>query len=154
MRLTPAQQKKYRIIGKILFILYILFLIYFLIFSEQYGREPDGQVYRYNLLPFKEIIRFWTYRYQIGAAATFANLAGNIIIFIPFGFFLPLASKFRSLATTVFFSFILSLGVEMAQFISHVGSFDIDDLILNTLGGLIGYGLFTLFHRLSIKRRS
>lgn len=149
-----SRQKKYRIIGKILFILYIIFLVYFLIFSERYGRQPDGEVYRYNLLPFKEISRFWTYRYQIGISATLANLAGNVLIFAPFGFFLPLASKFRSLSTTVFSSFILSLCVEMVQFITHVGSFDIDDLILNTLGGLIGYWIYTKFYKASLKRRS
>ena len=53
---------------------------------------------------------------------------------------------------TVFLSFGLSLCVEMIQFITQVGSFDVDDLILNTLGGLIGYYLFTSFHKASLKR--
>lgn len=139
-------------VGKVLFVLYILFLIYFLVFSERAGRQPGSMDYNYNLLPFKEIQRFWQYRFQLGFRAVFTNLVGNILIFIPFGFFLPLASKFRNLATTVFMSFGLSLLVEMIQFMTRVGSFDVDDLILNTLGGLIGYYLFTRFHRASLRR--
>ena len=108
MTVRNRQKKKQRILGKILFVLYIALLVYFLIFSERYGREPGSVSYNYNLLPFNEIRRFWTYRYQLGFGAVFTNLAGNILIFVPFGFFLPLASKFRSMATTVFLSFGLS----------------------------------------------
>ena len=146
------QNKKYRFFGKILFCLYIIFLVYFLIFSERTGREPGSVSYHYNLVPFQEIKRFWVYRKQLGLLPSFANLAGNVLIFIPFGFFLPLASKFRNLPTTVFLSFFLSLAVEMVQFITQVGCFDIDDLLLNTLGGLIGYLLFAWIHNTSVKR--
>lgn len=45
------------------------------------------QEYHYNLVLFKEIKRFWNYRGQLGAFATFTNLFGNIVIFLPFGFF-------------------------------------------------------------------
>lgn len=152
MTVRNKQKKKHRIVGKVFFVLYIAFLIYFLIFSERYGRQPGASAYQYNLVPFKEIQRFWVYRKQLGFVASFTNLAGNILIFVPFGFFLPLASKFRSLATTVFMSFALSLCVEMVQFMTQVGSFDIDDLILNTLGGLIGYVLFIRFHEASLRR--
>lgn len=152
MTVRNRQKKNQRILGKILFVLYIAFLVYFLIFSERYGRQPGSVDYSYNLLPFKEIQRFWRYRYQLGFGAVFTNLAGNILIFVPFGFFLPMASKFRNMAMTVFLSFGLSLCVEMIQFMTRVGSFDVDDLILNTLGGLIGYYLFTKFHEASLKR--
>ena len=45
------------------------------------------QEYHYNLVLFKEIRRFWEYRDQVGFFAMFTNLFGNVIIFIPFGFF-------------------------------------------------------------------
>ncbi len=131
-----------RTIGKILFLLYIAFIIYFLIFSDWYGRTVMG-TYRYNLVPFKEIRRFWEYREQLGMAAMFTNLFGNILIFIPFGFFLPMASRIRSFSTTLLSSLGLSLCVEIFQFFTKVGSFDVDDLILNTLGGVLGYLIFT-----------
>jgi len=129
-------------LGKLLFVLYIAFLIYFLIFSDWYGRAGTGE-YRYNLELFKEIKRFWTHREQLGMVA-YENLFGNIIIFMPFGFFMPMASKYKSFFLTVFFSFSLSFFVEIFQFITRVGSFDVDDLLLNTIGGMLGYIVFVI----------
>ena len=138
------KSKKFRIIGKILFILYILFIIYFLIFSDWYGRTGTMDEYHYNLVLFREIKRFWNYREEVGLFAMFTNLFGNVIIFIPFGFFMPMASKYRSIFSAVFYSFGLSLCVETFQLITKVGSFDVDDLLLNTVGGLVGYLIFVL----------
>ena len=71
---------------KIIFILYIFFLLYFLIFSEIYGRSGVMEEYHYNLTPFQEIERFWKYREQLGIWS-YINLFGNVMIFMPFGFF-------------------------------------------------------------------
>ncbi len=136
-------RRRTRTIGKILFLLYIAFLIYFLIFSDSYGRVATGE-YRYNLVPFREILRFWSYRDQLGFPVMFTNLFGNILIFVPFGFFLPMASRYRSFWTTLLSSFGLSLCVEIFQLLTKVGSFDVDDLILNTLGGILGYIIFAI----------
>ena len=69
---------------------------------------------------------------------------GNVIIFMPFGFFLPMASKYRSFFAAVFYSFTLSLCVETFQLLTKVGSFDVDDLLLNTIGGVAGYIIFVI----------
>ena len=100
--------------------------------------------YHYNLVLFKEIKRFWQYREQVGFFAMFTNLFGNVFIFVPFGFFLPMGSRQRSFFGTAFYSFGLSLCVEVFQFITKVGSFDVDDLLLNTIGGICGYILFVI----------
>ncbi len=138
------QSKRIRIFGKILFVLYIIFIIYFLIFSDWYGRTGEMQEYHYNLVLFKEIKRFWNYRDQVGQFAMFTNLFGNVIIFMPFGFFMPMASRYRSCFSAVFYSFGLSLCVETFQLLTKVGSFDVDDLLLNTIGGLAGYVIFAV----------
>lgn len=138
------KRKRIRGLGKVLFVLYILFIIYFLIFSEWYGREGVMEEYHYNLVLFKEIKRFWEYREQLGMFAVFTNLFGNILIFVPFGFFMPMASKYRSLFSTLFYSFGLSLCVETFQLFSKVGSFDVDDLLLNTIGGVTGHVIFVI----------
>lgn len=124
--------------------LYIVFIIYFLIFSDWYGRTGEMQEYRYNLVLFREIRRFWNYRDQVGLFAMFTNLFGNVIIFMPFGFFMPMASRYRSCFSAVFYSFGLSLCVETFQLLTRVGSFDVDDLLLNTVGGLAGYVIFAV----------
>ena len=140
-----SKRSRLRILGKILFIFYIGFIIYFLLFSDWYGRSVEGmQEYRYNLVLFKEIKRFWQYREQLGAYAMFTNLLGNVLIFVPFGFFMPMASKYRSFFSAVFYSFVLSFCVETFQLIAKVGSFDVDDLLLNTIGGAFGYVVFVV----------
>ena len=130
-------------LGKILFILYIIFLVYFLFLSDWYGREGVMDEYHYNLVLFQEIERFWTYREVLGWVA-YANLFGNVLIFVPFGFFMPMASRYRSFFLTLFYSFGVSFFVECFQLVTRVGSFDVDDMLLNTLGGVIGYIVFAI----------
>lgn len=143
--MNSRKRKRIRILGKICFVLYVGFIIYFLIFSDWYGRTTTGmEEYHYNLVLFKEIQRFWEYRDQVGFFAMFTNLFGNVLIFVPFGFFMPMASRYRSFLSTLFWSFGLSLCVESFQLIARVGSFDVDDLLLNTIGGVAGYIIFAI----------
>ena len=142
--MNAKKRKRIRILGKILFVLYVIFIIYFLIFSDWYGRTGEMQEYHYNLELFKEIRRFWEYRDQIGMFAMFTNLFGNVVIFVPFGFFMPMASRYRSFFLTLFYSFGVSFFVECFQLVTRVGSFDVDDMLLNTLGGVIGYIVFAI----------
>lgn len=75
-----------------------------------------------------------------------SNLLGNVILFIPFGMLSPLLFSWmckpqRILILTLLFSFI----AELIQFYFQIGVFDIDDIILNTLGSIIGYNLLIQF---------
>ena len=70
-----------RTLGTILFILYVLALIYFLFFSEEYGRAAmKERQYRYNLIPFVEIRRFWVYRKQLGLMAVLAGFGLSVTV--------------------------------------------------------------------------
>ena len=142
--MNAKKRTQYRILGKILFVIYIIFVFYFLLISEVYGRTSEMQEYHYNLVLFQEIKRFWNYREQLGAFATVTNLFGNVLIFLPFGFFMPMASKHRSFLNTSFYSLALSLIVEISQLFMKVGCFDVDDLLLNTIGGMLGYIVFSI----------
>lgn len=73
--MKAKNRKRLRVLGKILFVLYIGFLFYFLIFSDWYGREGTGE-YHYNLVLFCEIKRILAYRDVLGWVA-YANLFGN-----------------------------------------------------------------------------
>lgn len=141
--MDTKKRKQFRILGKILFVVYILFILYFLIFSDWYGRSGVMEDYRYNLTPFREIRRFWEYRDQLGVWSI-ANLLGNVLVFIPLGFFEPMASKRRSFWGTVIDGLLLSMVVEVFQLVSKVGRFDVDDLILNTSGVVLGYLIFLI----------
>ena len=142
--MNAKKRTQYRILGKILFVIYIIFVFYFLLISEVYGRTSEMQEYHYNLVLFQEIKRFWNYREQLGAFATVTNLFGNVLIFLPFGFFMPMASKYRSFLSTSFYSLALSLIVEISQLFMKVGCFDVDDLLLNTIGGILGFITFLI----------
>lgn len=142
--MVRKKKRNIRVLGKILFLAYVAFILYFLLVSDWYGRDGRLEEYTYNLELFKEINRFWTYRESLGFFVVFANLIGNIIIFIPLGFVIPIASKYRSFIAATVYSFVLSLFVEIFQLITRIGSFDVDDLLLNTIGGSIGYIVFII----------
>ena len=142
--MSAAKRRQYRRLGKILIVFYIGFVFYFLLISEIYGRTGEMKDYHYNLVLFKEIMRFWNYRDQLGIFSVFANLAGNILIFIPFGFFMPVASEHRNFFVTVMDTLLFSLMIEVIQLFTKVGCFDVDDLLLNTIGGVVGYIIFMI----------
>ncbi len=128
--------------------LYLLLLVYFMFFSEEWGRGLLGGEYRYNLIPFREIRRYLSYRDQIGSWRVLLNLGGNVLGFVPFGALLPVQWEKRiGFWRAALLSFELSLLIEIAQLALQAGSCDVDDLILNTLGGCIGYGIYVLIAR-------
>lgn len=136
----------------VLLILYIAVLIYVCFLSEDYGRDVVTSYYRYNLVPFKEITRFYIYRNVVGFRAFLANLFGNVLAFMPFGFFMPiLRPKLRKWYCMFGMTFLLSLTIEIIQLLTRVGSFDVDDLILNTAGGITGYLLFYIMNKIRSK---
>ncbi len=79
------------------------------------------------------------------------NVIGNIVVFMPIGIFLPsLFSRCKNLVLTTVVSLEISLCVEVVQLITKVGSFDVDDLLLNTFGGICGYIVYMMYR--GIKR--
>lgn len=96
-----------------------------------------------NLVPFRSIIRYLTEFDSYNIDIVLMNTLGNVIIFIPFGFLLPLLFKQINnvkMASKIFIKFILL--IELLQLLTFTGVFDIDDIMLNMLGALIGYGSF------------
>ena len=74
-----------------------------------------------------------------------ALLILNICLFIPFGILLPCINKrFKKWFPVVLVGFVLTLGIECVQYIFHLGIFELDDLFNNTLGVMIGYGIYAI----------
>lgn len=144
-------EKYVRLVSRVFFGIYLLLLVYLMFFAEDWGRSMLEGDYRYNLTPFREISRYLKYHRQIGPWRVFWNLLGNIIGFVPYGALLPAIrrQKMGFLKTTLL-SFELSLLIEVSQLILRVGSCDVDDMLLNALGGCIGYGVYWFVFR---KRR-
>ena len=138
-----------RLTGRLLFLAYILILIYLLFFAEWYQHGPGiREIRRYNFTPFAEISRFITHTDSLGMAAVLANLAGNMIGFVPVGFILPVMDRsFAGVIPSVLTGCFLSILVELTQFFTRLGICDVDDVILNTFGTLLGYFLFLCMRR-------
>lgn len=147
--MKEQHKKVLRICSQIIFGVYIIFLAYFLFFAESTGRTFEGRTYHYNLVLFKEIRRFIVYRETLGTMAVVLNLFGNVAAFIPFGMILPIMSRrFRSFFFMTLLTFEFSLVIETIQLVCKVGSFDVDDLLLNTIGGILGYLGFAVLNRI------
>ena len=140
--------------GWLLFYLYIILLCYFLFFSEHYGRDYVVSGYRYNFVLLKEIRRFIEYREQLGTETFIVNILGNVLAFAPFGFFLPaLNKKYRKFFLTVFLCMLFSLAVEVVQLVLKVGVCDVDDILLNTVGGIVGYIFYAIIRSCFFKKK-
>ena len=144
--MAATVRKGIKISGVCLFLLYLTGLVYFLFFAEEYGRS--AAVVGYNTRPFREILRYLRYWKILGLRTVILNLAGNVIGFLPFGFIVPVMhKKMESFWKVSLLGFLFSLCVETIQLITKVGCFDVDDLILNTLGAMIGCGAFLICNK-------
>lgn len=141
----------------ILFIAYIAALFKILIFRylsiSQLFSGSYGKMRSINLIPFKTVIQDLVNSRRMGYMSAISNTFGNIIIFIPFGYFIPsLNEKYSKLSNMLISTACFSLFFEISQYILGVGSSDIDDIILNTIGGIIGYVLYKYIDKLIPKR--
>ena len=136
---TKKPEQKTNWFAWLLFLAYLTLLFYLLFFAETYGRTEAGEDYRYNLTLFKEIKRFWQNWETVGIESVIVNLAGNILAFVPFGFFMPMICKRgKKVFCCTMMSALFSLAVETVQLFTKVGAFDVDDILLNCAGALIG----------------
>jgi len=142
-----ANKKNKKLFLWVCFIAYLLLLGYLLFYSARFGRVGNEE-YRYNLTFLQEIRRFYHLGINTGDWHLFVlNVCGNVVVFMPIGAFLPkLIDRCKNMFLTTIFTFELSLCVELIQLVTRTGSFDVDDLFLNTLGGLFGYILYMICH--------
>lgn len=126
----------------VIFSCYILLLFKILIWSRVSILELlDRQWILFrsvNLIPFDSINQYMSGNTDTIRRLAFGNVIGNIVIFIPLGLYLPLFKKNKRILVNFMCIFIVSLAVEILQGLLGIGVSDIDDIILNSLGGGIG----------------
>ena len=141
---------------RFLFVVYVALLLW-LLFDRPIARDPVfdyAQMLRgnMNLVPFHTIGNYWKVVMRWEFTPLFyhcvINLGGNLFLFIPIGYLLPRLWPFLR----NFFSFLLTCTlaitlVELLQLVTLLGSLDIDDLILNLLGMILGYLIFMIFKK-------
>ena len=144
-----------KVLSRILFVIYMIILVYFLLLSDGFGRTVRYSEFRFNLIPFHEIVRFIKYREYIDFFSVVINLLGNIVAFIPFGALIRwVINRKVCWYQAMGYTFLLSLSVELLQLIAKVGVFDVDDLILNTIGGLIGFWIYYILRLIDRRERN
>ncbi|MCM1253998.1 MAG: VanZ family protein [Clostridium sp.] len=136
---------------KFVFAVYLLFLIKVIIFKYPYDElYAIVQTWRKdvileglgtaNFIPFKTVKMYIRYADKLNS---FENLAGNILLFVPFGVLLPFIRTAKSKLVDVFANaLLLVLGIEVFQLFSAFGAFDVDDIILNCFGAVLGYFVY------------
>ena len=118
--------KLYQELIHLSFIIYILSLFYIVTFQDvNYGTS--------NFTLFKEM-----FRYEFGSPLFVKNVLGNILLFIPLGFYISYYLRSESSISTLIITVLSSITIESTQLV--IGRvFDVDDIILNVVGGIIGY---------------
>ncbi|GJM80381.1 hypothetical protein HMSSN139_28770 [Paenibacillus sp. HMSSN-139] len=147
---------------RVLFVLYLGLLVKIILFKFheiglgvlwrqlQYSLQSPGRVYgrlqEGNLVPLKEITR----SLEVMTPHDLVNVFGNVAIFIPFGILLGVMFRKKGISgiETILYAFVVSLSLECAQLLLAIGQFDVDDLLLNTGGALLGYFLYAILSAL------
>ena len=95
-----------------------------------------------NFVPFKTILPY-LFGYK-GLIIAGINLVGNVVLLVPIGFLVMLVYPNMTWKKSVALAVAAGLAIEVMQTVLRVGIFDIDDVILNALGVMIGYGAFVI----------
>lgn len=134
----------WQVLLRVGFLLYVAAMVW-LLFGQRWGAELQRSV---NLKPFVTVRLYWKLLHGTSESLqlhAFINLVGNVVMFIPLGFFQPyLMTKLRSWYKTLLTTTALILLVEIVQYVTCLGSCDIDDLILNLVGAMFGYILWRI----------
>ena len=123
-------------------ILTLIFIIYILMFF-QIVTYQDVISYGNNFIPFKELTR-----YQIGSKLFYKNIIGNILLFMPYGFFVSYYLRLDKKRIAGLLILIVSISIETVQLL--IGRcFDVDDILLNLVGGMLGYCLYKILDKVT-----
>ena len=154
IKITKDVKEKTRIRNfwlKVLFIIYCLLLITVLFLNNEYRIHGFENVNTFskehfelsNIIPFSTIIHYISglVSNNINTSIVIINFATNLLLFAPMGFFVPMLfeNKIKNIKQFIIMMIVLTMFVEILQFITYRGSTDIDDVILNTIGAVIVY---------------
>lgn len=123
-------------------LLTLFFMVYILCMFQVVTFQDVSNFGTNNFIPFKEILR-----YNFGSRLFIKNIIGNMVMFVPYGFFVSLYGKTVNWKSAFGLVFIASVVIESTQLaIGRV--FDVDDILLNVSGGMIGYFGYYLLNKI------
>ena len=152
--------KKY---SGVLFALYMVLLVLVIVLKFPTGLvsgtiqswKSGGEFHRMapQLIPFQTIIEYVSQVHSLNDWFI-KNLVCNIIMFMPYGFLFPFIMKGdKNIGVKVILSgCMVSVVIEIFQYVTALGQCDIDDVILNTVGVVLGYAIYRIIDIVIIKR--
>lgn len=120
-----------------IFALYIIILLRITVFRSDFGTHALFREGEILWIPFTDTVKYFRYSFLFFLYI----FVGNLVWFVPLGMLLPLLTGCGK--RVILYSFLLSLAIETVQFVFGTGVSEVEDLILNTLGGAMGYGILT-----------
>ncbi len=146
--MKKVRRNKQHSVARIFFIAYCVVMLW-LLFGQRMNQQPSAK--SMNLIPL-DTLKLYANLMQSNSGYlvrhAYVNLVGNVVMFIPLGIFLPqiwvkLRGFFKVLALTA----LIVIVVEGLQYLTALGSCDIDDIILNIPGAMLGYIFWSVFCR-------
>ncbi|AIQ46843.1 hypothetical protein R70723_13890 [Paenibacillus sp. FSL R7-0273] len=132
-----------RFLAGVLLFIYSAAVLYWMFLGFGRTVRTEGAL-QYNLEPLRTVKLYFDLDNGVSFTGRLINLAGNVIVFIPFGVFIPLVqARLRNVFTLTLWAVPSILLLETLQMLLRVGSFDVDDLLLNLMG--VWAGLFILY---------
>lgn len=153
--MKKADESKRERMWSLIFFLYLLFLIKMIIFKypiehmraivDTWQKDVIWEgLSTANFIPFKTIKMYIQY-YDLPGLRSFSNLFGNVLIFIPVGVMLPMVHRAsKNILVLLLNALLFVVGIEVFQLFSNFGAFDVDDIILNCFGVLIGRCIYQI----------
>lgn len=126
----------------------LFFMIYILCLFQIVTSQDISGINGINIDFFSELTR-----YEVGTRLFYRNIIGNIVLFIPFSFFIAHIFKVKNHLIMYLFTLLISLTIETTQL--YIGrSFDVDDILLNVIGGIIGFLIYNFVCKVVFKNIS
>ena len=146
--------KRLNILSIILFCIYILLLIWIVLFKCNIYLSITNGYFEFKTLTLKERFDYYLIPFidyiNNDSTQTFIKLKDgilNVFVFIPLGLYLSFFIKKNKFIKVIFYTFLISLLFEIIQLFSLLGSFQTEDLILNTFSGLLGYIIYKIIYK-------
>jgi glycopeptide antibiotics resistance protein len=150
------QTKKTRMTWLFFLLIAYLILLFKLIIIKDLPADESGLDYfdketrngfdKANFTPFKTIAYYGTLQEDLPTGIQ--NLGGNIILFIPVGFLFTAFLPGKKFGRVLVYTLLISAVFELVQLFSGYGTCDVDDLLLNVIGGAIGFGIYFVAEKL------
>lgn len=131
----------------VIFALYLVLLVWIIVFKLQYSLRVEAYTRDINLLPF--------YDENVKSASVYIyDKIYNLLFFVPFGVYVNLLKREWTFVRKITPIFLTSVAFEAVQYIFAIGATDINDVIMNTLGGIVGLGVYYVTEKIFRNRSS